>query len=179
MRLLENGYKIEYIDNLECDSEVPHTLKDLYRQQMRWAYGVIYSWKSHFISLLKSRHLNIIDKLYMQCTFLSGYLISVLLAGLFITGTLSFITHAPAPVEWRKFFYEFARNVLLTSGLLFASVIALAKSNKGRLTLRMVASSFSYGLVVTYYVNIGIFKAFAKVPMQWYMLQKKGNEIAD
>jgi len=177
LRLLEKGYKIEYLDDLECDSEVPYTLKDLYKQQMRWAYGVIYSWKKHFSSIMKSENLNFIDKMYMGGIFCSGYLLSVLLAGLFIAGTLSLVTHAPAPIEWGKFFYELARNIILTSGLVIASVIALKRANKSKLSMRMVASSFSYGLVVTYYVNIGIFKALAKKPMEWYMLNKQGNKL--
>ncbi len=176
LRILERGYKIIYLDDLECDSEVPYTLKDLYKQQMRWAYGVIYSWKKHFAYLAKSKHLNFIDKVYMGGIFCSGYLLSVLLSGLFITGTLSFITHAPAPIEWGRFFYELIRNIILTSGLIVASIVALAKANKARLTLPMIASSFSYGLVVTYYVNVGIFKAFTKIPMKWYMLNKQGNK---
>ena len=179
LRLLENGYKIKYIEDLECDSEVPYTLKDLYRQQMRWAYGVIYSWIKHFKTISKSKHLNFTDKLYMQGIFLSGYFISVLLAGLFLTGTLSFLTHAPAQIEWGRFFYEMLRNVALTSGLIFASVIALSKANHRKLALPMIASSFSYGLVVTYHVNIGIFKALTKIPMKWYMLNKQGNKTVD
>lgn len=177
LRLLEKGYRIEYLDDLECNSEVPYTLKDLYRQQMRWAYGVIYSWKKHFRNIAKSKHLNIIDKFYMQGIFCSGYLLSVLLAGLFITGALSFITHAPAPIEWGKLLYELTRNVILTSGLVLSSIVALAKANKAKLTLPMVVSSFSYGLVVTYYVNVGIFKALSKIPMEWYMLNKQGNKL--
>src|SRR3989338_3155214 len=177
LRLLERGYKIEYLDDLECDSEVPYTLKDLYKQQMRWAYGVIYSWKKHFIAIAKSRHLRLMDKMYMGIIFCSGYMLSVILAGLFITGTLSFMTHAPAPIEWGRFFYEMARNIILTSGLIVSSIVALAKANKSRLTLPMIASSFSYGIVVTYYVNVGIFKALSKTPMEWYMLNKQGNKI--
>ncbi len=177
LRLLEKGYKIEYLDDLECDSEVPFTLKDLYRQQMRWAYGVVYSWKKHFFDLLRSRHINTIDRIYMAGIFCSGYLLSVLLAALFITGTLSFVTHALAPIEWGKFFYELTRNVILTSGLIFASVVALSRANKAKLSLPMIASSFSYGLVVTYYVNVGIFKALAETPMEWYMLNKQGNKL--
>ena len=179
LRLLERGYKIEYLNDLECDSEVPFTLKDLYKQQMRWAYGVIYSWKKHLFDLFKSKHLNTIDRIYMAGVFCSGYLLSVLLAGLFITGTLSFVTHAPAPIEWGKFFYELTRNIILTSGLIIASVVALLKANKAKLSLPMIASSFSYGLVVTYYVNVGIFKALAKIPMEWYMLNKQGNKLTN
>ncbi len=177
LRLLERGYKIKYIDDLECDSEVPYTLKDLYKQQMRWAYGVIYSWKKHFMGICRSRYLSVVDKLYMGGVFCSGYLISVLLVGLFISGTLSFVTHAPAPIEWGKFFYELTRNIALTSGLILASIVALRKANHSKLILPLIASSFSCGIVVTYYVNIGIFKALAKIPMEWYMLKKKGNQL--
>ncbi|MBI2659468.1 glycosyltransferase [Candidatus Woesearchaeota archaeon] len=177
LRLIKNGYRIEYLDDLECDSEVPYTIKDLYRQQMRWAYGVIYSWKKHFMCINKSRHLNLLGKLYVQGILCSGYLLSLLLAGLFITGTLSLITHAPEPIQWGEFTFKLFRNIALTSGLLFASIIALAKANKSKLTLPMIASSFSHGIVVTYYVNVGIFKALVKAPMEWFMLNKHGNKI--
>ncbi|MBI2647428.1 glycosyltransferase, partial [Candidatus Woesearchaeota archaeon] len=177
LRLIERGYKIEYLGDLECASEVPYTIKDLYKQQMRWAYGVISSWKKHFKAIVNNKNLNIVDKLYMGVIFCSGYLLSVLLAGLFITGTLSFITHAPAPIDWGRFFYELIRNIILTSGLIISSIVALIKANKAKLTLPMIVSSFSYGLVVTYYVNVGIFKAFTKTPMEWYMLNKQGNKI--
>jgi len=180
LRLLERGYKIKYLENLECDCEVPYTLKDLYRQQMRWAYGVIHSSKKHFRSITKSRHIDFKDKFCIYGLYnTGGYLLSVLLAGLFITGTLSFITHPPAPVQWGVFFKDLIRNILLTSGLLIASIAALYKAKKSGLTFKMLASSFSYGLVVTYYVNVGIFKAIAKIPMQWYMLNKKGNKISE
>ena len=176
LRLLKNGYNIEYLEDLECDSEVPYTLKDLYRQQMRWAYGVTSSWKKHFTSIITSKHLSTSDKLYMQSIFLSGYLITSLLVGLFVVGTLSFITHVPEPINWGEFAYKLIRNIILTSGLIIAGVVALAKANKVKLTLPMLASAFSYGLVVICYVTIGIFKALAKVPMEWYMLNKQGNK---
>jgi len=63
--------------------------------------------------------------------------------------------------------------------LIVTSVMALKKANKTKLALPMIASSFSYGLVVTYYVNVGIFKALAKIPMEWYMLKKQGNKVID
>jgi cellulose synthase/poly-beta-1,6-N-acetylglucosamine synthase-like glycosyltransferase len=179
LRLLQNGYRIKYLYDLECDSEVPYTLKDLYRQQMRWAYGVIYSWKKHFKGIVKSDKIKAVDKLYMGGIFCSGYLISVLLASLFLTGTLSFITHEPAPIQWGTFVFELGRNVLLTSGLIFASFVALKKAKNFKLTLPLIASSFSFGLVVTYYVNIGIFKALTKTPMEWFMLNKRGNEAVE
>jgi cellulose synthase/poly-beta-1,6-N-acetylglucosamine synthase-like glycosyltransferase len=45
IRMVNSGYRVEYIEDLTCDSEAPHTPKDLYRQQMRWAYGVTSSFR--------------------------------------------------------------------------------------------------------------------------------------
>ena len=42
----------------------------------------------------------------------------------------------------------------------------------------MLASSLTYGLVVTYYVNIGILKALVGRPMAWFLLSKQGNRKA-
>ena len=92
---------------------------------------------------------------------------------LFITGTLSFITHAPGPIDLARFFTELVINVLLTSGLLIASFIALYKEKKMRYLLKTFVASFSIGLITTYYVNKGIFKSLIGKPMQWYLLNKE------
>lgn len=177
MRLIKNGYRIEYLQNLECDSEVPYLLKDLYRQQMRWAHGVVSSYKKHFMDIAKSKFLKLTDKAHLAVLFCTGYFLSVLLAGLLITGVLAFITNAPAPIDIPLFLSKVIRNVLLTSGLVVTSFIALARANKLRLTLPMIGASFTYGLIVTYYVNVGIFKALVKAPMDWFILNKQGNKL--
>lgn len=177
MRLIKNGYKIEYLQNLECNCEVPYILKDLYRQQMRWAHGVVSSYKRHFVDLAKSKYLKLSQKAHLAVLFCTGYFLSVLLAGLLITGVLAFITNAPAPIDIPVFLSTVLRNVLLTSGLVVTSFVALARSNKLKLTLPMIGASFTYGLIVTYYVNVGIFKALAKAPMDWFILNKNGNKL--
>ncbi|MBI2660988.1 glycosyltransferase [Candidatus Woesearchaeota archaeon] len=174
LRLMKNGHKIEYLEDLECQSEVPFVPKDLYRQQMRWAYGVISAYKEHWRDIVMSRKLGIGDKINLVFVA-SGYCMAILLLFLFSTGFLSFITHPPGPIDLGKFFSELGRNIILTSGLLFASVVALVKNRNSRGIPSMMASSFSYGLIVTYYVNMGIFKVMLNRPMRWYMLNKKGN----
>lgn len=175
IRLVNNGYRIRYLSDLTCDSEVPHKPKDLYRQQMRWAYGVIASFKKHFRETARSKQAGIKEKASM-IVICTGYFLSVLLMTLILTGTLAILTHPPAPIDWSRLLTETARNILLTSGLILASVVALAKSRSLRSTVPMIASSFSYGLITTLYVNKGIFKAILGRPMQWYMLSKQGNE---
>jgi len=177
LRLLKQGHKVVYLEDLECDGEVPYKPKDLYRQQMRWAYGVIASFKEHGKDITFNKRLTTEDKL---CAYfdLSGYMISMLLMGLFLTGFFSFVTHEPEPINLVKFFTELGRNILLTSGLVITAVIAQWKSGNIRSIPKIIGSFFSYGLVVVYYVNKGIYKAIFKKPMQWYMLSKNANNIS-
>ena len=182
LRLIKNGYRIEYLYDLRCESEVPYEPKDLYKQQMRWAYGVVSSYIKHAKDIYASKKITFQDKLYTGL-ICSGYLLTVLLALLFITGLLSVLTHPPAPIDFGKFFFETARNTLITSGLILASVAVCSlsainysgrklHSSKIKHLLKMVASSFSFGLIVAYHVNIGIWKAIFRQPMRWYMLKK-------
>jgi len=68
-------------------------------------------------------------------------------------------------------------NILLTSGIIVASLVALSLSKNLRKALQMALASFSVGLMVTYYVNVGIIKVLFNQPMQWFMLSKEGNKI--
>jgi len=174
LRLLDKGHKILYLSSLECCGEVPYTPRDLYKQQMRWAYGVISSVRSHFKVLFFRSRLAAEDKLII-CYVFSGYLFSIALAAVIVFGVFSTITHRPEPVNFAKFFWETGRNLLWTSGLLTASGYALAKSGSGRKIGKMVASALSYGIIVTYYVNVGIFRVLTGKPMPWFLLNKLGN----
>ncbi|HLC37409.1 MAG TPA: glycosyltransferase [Candidatus Nanoarchaeia archaeon] len=176
LRILKNGYKIVYLEDLECKGEVPYTPKDFYKQQMRWAYGVIRAYIDHGLDVFKTKDLRLKDKTFIFF-FGSGYLISFLLVALFITGFIAFITHMPEPLNISEFMYYTTRNILVTSGLIFASSVALVKKDNLKKVWHMIAASFSYGLVVMYYVNKGMFKALFNKPMQWHLLKKEGNKV--
>jgi len=175
LRLLKSGKRVIYLDGLECYGEVPYTAKDLYKQQMRWAYGVIYAFREHFKEMMTSKILKAREKASILF-FCSGYLFSFLLLLLFTTGTLSFLTHPPGPIDLPKFFFETFINIALTSGIILASFLAMARTHNFKKAFSMVRASFSVGLIVTFYVNVGIFKVLANRPMPWYMLDKMGNK---
>jgi cellulose synthase/poly-beta-1,6-N-acetylglucosamine synthase-like glycosyltransferase len=177
LRLHKANKKIVYLPKLECYSEVPFTPKDLYKQQMRWAYGVISSYKEHFMSLVFNKTLSLKRKtMSMFAGF--GYIMPMLMAVMFVAGMLSFATHKPGPIDLARFFSEMGLNILFTSGLLIASGIALYKEKKLRYTFKTIVSSFSIGIVTTYYVNKGIIKSIMGKPMQWYLLKKEQNPDA-
>lgn len=175
IRLVNRGYRIEYMEDVTCDSEVPHTPLDLYRQQMRWAYGVISSFKKHFKAIVSNRKTTFEHKLCLGLVG-CGYLVSFVLLALLTTGALSILTHAPAPIDWPKFLAEMGRNIAITSGLIITTIIAMKRSHTLKQVPPMVASSFSYGIVMTYHVNKGILKAILGRQMEWFMLNKKSNE---
>jgi cellulose synthase/poly-beta-1,6-N-acetylglucosamine synthase-like glycosyltransferase len=156
---------------LECFSDVPYVASDLYKQQMRWAYGVMTSYKIHIKDIFASRSLALKDKV-MSLFPGFGYLLPVLIISMFIFGFLSFVTTAPAPLDLPKFFSEMARNILLTSGLILSSFVALYNEKKLKHGFRMIIASFTVGIVTAYYVNKGIVKSLFKRPMEWYLLNK-------
>lgn len=174
LRLYRANKRIHYLPNLRCGNEAAHIASDLYKQQMRWAYGVISAYKAHLAGLLGNRKLATRKKLLSLCSGF-GYLMPIMIIGLFSLGMLSFVTHKPGPIDIPRFVFEMARNVFLTSGLLVASMVALHREKKIKYGLRMLASSFSIGLVTTYYVNKGIVKSLLNKPMQWYLLHKNNN----
>jgi len=55
LRLHIAGKKIQYLPKLECCGDAPYTPKDFYKQQMRWAYGVVSSYTIHFKDLLLTK----------------------------------------------------------------------------------------------------------------------------
>lgn len=175
LRLVKNNYKLVYLENLECKGEVPYLAKDYYKQQMRWAYGAVRAYIEHGKEILSSKKINLKQKSTISLVG-SGYLITLLIEMLIITGVISFFTNPSTNMNVTEFFYQFTRNVILTCGLLFAGISGLIMTNKSKYTWSAIASSFTYGFGAIYYVNKGIFKAIFNRPMPWYMLNKIGNK---
>jgi cellulose synthase/poly-beta-1,6-N-acetylglucosamine synthase-like glycosyltransferase len=175
-RLMKNNKRIVYLENLLCECEAPFTIKDLCKQQMRWGYGVIAALKTHLKGTLFNKKIPASWKLN-PLILLSGYLITFLFFSLLTIGVLSFISAEPAPIVWGKLFSETALNLLITSGYLATSVIMLLLLKKAREIPRMIAASFTVGLMVIYYVVVGISRSVFNRGMQWFILSKKGNEV--
>ena len=171
LRIHKHGKKIFYLPGLQCFNEAPTRPFDLYKQQMRWAYGVVSAYKVHTKDILTSRLISGKQKLFTMLGAF-GYLLPIILIMIFIFGAMTLVTTRPAPIDWARFFSETTRNVLLTSGLLVANSIALYRARKIKLLPKVLLSSFSLGLVVTYFVNVGIVKAIINKPMKWFLLKK-------
>ena len=176
LRLLKNKYRIIYLENLKCKGELPYIPKDLYRQQMRWAYGVTTNFKQHEKDILLNKKIPIKDKLAISFVY-SGYLMTSLFVALFITGTISIITNQIGPINIIEFISKTSTNILLSSGILITSSIAFIESRNHKFIPHLITSALTYALVVAYYVSKGIIRAVLNKPMQWYLVSKQGNAI--
>ncbi|HLP80128.1 MAG TPA: glycosyltransferase [Acidobacteriota bacterium] len=171
-RLMTAGKRVVYIPTLTCGSEVPQTAKDLFKQQMRWAYGVIRALIENGSKIIGTS----ISTTFSVVLFASGYLLTSLIFLMFIVGVLSLLTHPPEPINWALFFSETFRNILLSSGLLITSFVAAMRARRGfAYVSKLFVTSFSVGLVLVLFVVKGIYKACTSQPMHWFMLRKNGN----
>ena len=176
LRLIQQNKHFIYLRDLEVEMEVPFDKKDLFKQQLRWAYGVAHTYKLHLKGLLTSGQK--IKRLLAIFTFPAGFFFSFILSLLFFFGLLSFATHEPGPIDLARFFGETAINIALTSGVILTTIVATIREGRILRYDKLLLASFTYGLVVVYYVTVGIIKALTNQPMQWFILKKKGNESA-
>ena len=183
LRVLSEGGRIEYLDDLSCSCETPHTPKDLFRQQMRWAYGVMRAIMTHGFRLLVSGLARKRTKTAVAC-FCGGYLMVALMLLTTLLGMLNMATlwaGTPAVVENSLFggIGNALVNFLFTCGMLVSSVCAGFMTGFGmRSAQKLVIASFSIGFILLFFVGKGLAKALLGMPMQWFMLQKNGNRPA-
>lgn len=178
LRLLRHGRRIFYLEEVECLCEVPHASRDLLRQQMRWAYGVMRSFMEHGWRLGLRRAVTWRAKL-SAFFFGSGYLMTTAFAVMLICGFLSTVTDvgmaAPA-VHPKGAFWRSLLEIIMGSGFFVATLCAGFLSGFGmRGVGRLILGAFTIGLALTLFVSIGLWKALAGQPMPWFMLRKNGN----
>ena len=179
-RLIKANKKVLYLEGLECSCEVPFTTRDLYMQQMRWAYGVIKALKKHFFSILQSRNIAFPKKLPLFVAGI-GYTFTTILFLLFMSGTITLISLPIYPnyETTRYLLMNTLLSILFTIGPVFASVLVLLIKKKVKYIARLLVSIFSIGIISMLYVNLGVIKALANKPMQWFLVSKNSNNLQE
>lgn len=180
LRILSQGERIEFLEDLTCSCEAPHTPKDLFRQQMRWAYGVMRALMMHGGRLLLSRPAQKRTKAAVAC-FCGGYLMVALMLATSVLGLLNLATAWPAPANLDLGLVvgmgNPVLNFLLTCGMLVSSLCAGFATGFGARSLgKLTAASFTIGFILLFFVGKGLAKALLGLPMHWFMLKKNGND---
>ena len=185
LRVITDGKRIAYVDDLRIRCEVPYTPGDLFRQQMRWAYGVMRAFMAHGRKLYLSRTIQKRTKL-AAFLFSSGYVMITLLLLTMILGALNFVSFMlgldPATAQSSSYsvghiVYDSIVNLVLTCGLLVSAIAAGFINGFGFRSLgKLVAASLSIGVICMFFVGRGLVTAWLGLPMKWFMLRKAGNE---
>ncbi|MBT8046222.1 MAG: glycosyltransferase [Pontiella sp.] len=185
LRVITEGKRIAYVSDLRIRCEVPYTPGDLFRQQMRWAYGVMRAFMAHGKKLFFSRTIQKRTK-FAAFLFGSGYVMVALLLLTSVFGLLNLVSGFfgidPSAANSSSytvghFVYDTAVNLLLTCGMIVSSIAAGFINGFGLRSIgRLIAASFSIGVVCMFFVGRGLMTAWFGLPMKWFMLKKAGNE---
>ena len=184
LRVITAGKRIAYVDDLRIRCEVPYTPGDLFRQQMRWAYGVMRAFMAHGKKLFLSRTIQKRTK-FAAFLFGSGYVMITLLLLTLILGTLNLVSWMlgldPAAAQSSSYsighlVYDSIVNLLLTCGLLVSAIAAGFINGFGFRSLgKLVIASLTIGVLCMFFVGRGLITAWLGLPMKWFMLKKAGN----
>ena len=179
-RLIKTRRRTFYLDNTVCLCEVPQTPRDLFRQQMRWAYGVTRSFVDHGREMFLARSVHWKTKA-TAALFGSGYVMVACVVPLIVLGILSAVTDPTVSTSgahsWRIVAVETTRSILFTGGLIIATISAGLISGFGlNRVLQLIMASLSIGIVLVVFVSVGICRAVTAQPMPWFMLKKLGNQ---
>jgi cellulose synthase/poly-beta-1,6-N-acetylglucosamine synthase-like glycosyltransferase len=187
LRVITDGKRIAYVDDLRIRCEVPYTPGDLFRQQMRWAYGVMRAFMAHGKKLFLSRTIQKRTK-FAAVLFSSGYVMIALLLLTLILGALNLVSGMmgidPASTNSSSytvghFVYDSIVNLLLTCGLMVSAIAAGFINGFGFRSLgKLVISSLTIGVICMFFVGRGLVTAWLGLPMKWFMMKKAGNDQA-
>lgn len=179
-RFFTHGYRIAYCPDVICDSEVPHTPHDLFRQQKRWAYGVVETSIKRSRALYLSRQATLGNKVAAMIVS-SGYAVSFLV---FISTMLGFVhmlmlgvgqmdaslqdsVQGTAGNLWR---------IVISCGALVATICAGFASGFGiQGAGKLILASYTIGFVMLFHVSNGIIRAVLHLPIDWVPPEKRGR----
>lgn len=187
LRVISEGKRIAYVADLRVRCEVPYTPGDLFKQQMRWAYGVMRAFMNHGKKLFLSRTIQKRTK-FAAFLFSSGYVMITLLLLTTIFGLLNLVSGFfgidPAEAQSSSytvgnFIYDTAVNFLLTCGMIVSSIAAGFINGFGFRSIgRLILSSLTIGVICMFFVGRGLVSAWLGLPMKWFMMKKAGNDQA-
>jgi len=179
LRAITSGHRIAYLDDLQIACEVPYMPRDLFRQQMRWAYGVMRAFMNHGFKMTLSRLTTLPTKIAAIC-FGGGYIMVGSFLATLLLGALSLATaRGGLPSESSGLLLDTAINFLFTCGMLVSSLCASFVAGARLRSLgKLIVASLTLGIVLLFFVGKGLLKALFGLPMHWFMVRKNGNALA-
>ena len=95
-QVCEAGYKIRYANEAECYEEAVEDWRSYWRQRHRWAKGHMQCFFKHFLTLTRSKHLRLREKVD-GLLLLGMYFIPILVGLSWLLGAVIFFFY---PINW-------------------------------------------------------------------------------
>jgi len=95
------GYKVRYVNEAECYEEAVEDWRSYWHQRHRWAKGHMQCFFKHVLSLLRSRKLQVREKLD-GLMLLSVYFVPLLVSFAWVLGAIIFFL---CPIDWFESFW--------------------------------------------------------------------------
>ena len=180
-RLWIKGKKGVYLDSVTNYGEVPFTYDHYRRQQERWAAGSAKAFKSFFLPLLKTKHLNFFEK--MSAIRQNAYFTTTLLTCIAIL--LGLATILWMTLKWNSYPVEYYLYVLdqiklplvitiyacILSNLVEPLIMILFKKREGEWILHLpMMVWYAWSILPTYF--IGNIKGFFDIELDWFRTPK-------
>lgn len=170
LRLHIAGRRILYLPSLECRGLVPYTLKDLFKQQMRWSFGIISAYIQNTKSLLFAK-INPVKKFVIFTnTFSYGASFFAILSFLLALLTFFFKEATLGDVIFSA--VGLNTGTLLMIVLIITNLAVIFREGLLRYTARSLAAILAIGPIIVVAVNIGLVKAVTGRKMDWFLLKK-------
>ncbi|MBM4152627.1 MAG: glycosyltransferase [Kiritimatiellaceae bacterium] len=179
-RFFIHGYRIAYCPDVVCDSEVPHTPGDLFRQQKRWAYGVVETALKRGSDLFWSKKATVGNKIsaFIVC---SGYAVSFLTFLSVMLGFLQMILHGAGNLNasLQDSVTGTAENlwrIVISCGALVATLCAGFANGFGiHGAFKLIIASYTVGFFMLFHVSNGVLRAVLRLPIDWVPPKKHGR----
>lgn len=182
-------YRIQYVHNAICWSQVPEKLKDLKGQRRRWHIGLMSSLYSHKYIFLNPKYglVGIFSFLYFLVYELFSCLIDILGFGVIIVSYLAGFLNVDFLITFLLIYIFYGVVISVTSVILENYIFKYKTSiwTVIKLILYSLIESFGYRQLASYYRITG-FIGYRKRKHQWNKITRKrqnrvydGNDILD
>jgi len=179
IRILSKGYRNVYL-KFETPSEVPYTLEDFLKQQMRWCFGNLRAFIDNGKKILYKKGLKFKQRVSISYITL-GNLISPAIILMTLAGLTGWFLGEPELFNFADFF-ELVIKFSVTAGFLIITGTMFLKHKNIDEFPKLLLAAFSISLVLAFGNTIAVFRAiFLKDKYlfgrktSWVCTPKQGN----
>ncbi|MEM5820394.1 MAG: glycosyltransferase [Candidatus Aenigmatarchaeota archaeon] len=170
LKLVLNGYKAVYVNNLKVKAEVPFSLISFLKQQARWTFGLVRGFIENWKKIIFSDLINIKQKSLIFFQMFLNYLLGIFILIFTFSGFFVFIFGEPREATLEDLVKTFS-IFFLTSGFL-SNLYYIALKEKIKVKFELIFVLLTLGFILLINNSIYFLKAFFTDKFYWHVTPK-------